>query len=406
MAATPKEIGARLQDARKRRALTQKVAAGLAGISLPYYSSLERGERHFNRRGLLEDLAQALTCSVVELAGLPYEPEDRRIVAAKAAIPEIKMALVDCTLDDVPDLAPRPVADLAAVARLASEHNRAARYDLSTHGLGQLLTDLHVVAVTGDGADREAALAALVEAAVVASQTVGVLRNTALARDAAERGLEAASWLGDPALFGIASWQLVQAVTWTGARRRATSAAIELIDSLAGADPTGTDTLAAEAYGYAHCTRALLAARSGDAGLAHDHLDEAWRIACHTGERNSLQQQFGPANIAVWRVSVGAELQEGGKVYERAQAANVDTTALGMVRIGRWHLDLARALAQEGGRRDAEALRHLDLADHKALQRTRHDPLARELLAELKRRARGKNQLLDSLCHRFGVIPS
>jgi hypothetical protein len=38
--------------------------AGFTGISTPYLSMLERGQRGFNRRGLVEDLATALGCSV------------------------------------------------------------------------------------------------------------------------------------------------------------------------------------------------------------------------------------------------------------------------------------------------------------------------------------------------------
>ncbi|MGH3925391.1 MAG: helix-turn-helix domain-containing protein [Pseudonocardiaceae bacterium] len=45
---------------RRRRGLGLTVTAGLAGISKPYLSMLERGERGFNRRGLLEDLADAV----------------------------------------------------------------------------------------------------------------------------------------------------------------------------------------------------------------------------------------------------------------------------------------------------------------------------------------------------------
>ncbi|MGH8603468.1 MAG: helix-turn-helix domain-containing protein, partial [Gammaproteobacteria bacterium] len=52
-----RSIGARLRMIRRRRGLGQTVTAGLAGISKPYLSMLERGERGFNRRGLLEDLA-------------------------------------------------------------------------------------------------------------------------------------------------------------------------------------------------------------------------------------------------------------------------------------------------------------------------------------------------------------
>jgi hypothetical protein len=50
-------IGARARMIRRRRGLSLDVVAGLAGISKPYLSQLEHGQRGFNRRGLLEDLA-------------------------------------------------------------------------------------------------------------------------------------------------------------------------------------------------------------------------------------------------------------------------------------------------------------------------------------------------------------
>src|SRR5262249_48289305 len=138
------------------------------GISRSYLAMLERGERHFNTRGLIEDLADALRCSVADLTGQPYEPADKSSAKAMGAVPQIGLALIECNLDDVPDVQPRPVAELAAVARLASGHRQEVRLDLASRGLDQLLTELHVVAVTGSDADREVALPALVEACVVA----------------------------------------------------------------------------------------------------------------------------------------------------------------------------------------------------------------------------------------------
>lgn len=70
-------IGQRVRMVRRRRGLSLEVAAGLAGISPPCLSMLERGQRGFNRRGLLEDLAEALGCSVADLTGQPYLPPDR-----------------------------------------------------------------------------------------------------------------------------------------------------------------------------------------------------------------------------------------------------------------------------------------------------------------------------------------
>jgi len=56
---------------RRRRGLSLDVVAGLAGISKSYLGMLEHGKRGFNRRGLLDDLAAALGCSVVDLTGQP-----------------------------------------------------------------------------------------------------------------------------------------------------------------------------------------------------------------------------------------------------------------------------------------------------------------------------------------------
>ncbi|MGH4017432.1 MAG: hypothetical protein ACRDSL_26620 [Pseudonocardiaceae bacterium] len=77
------------------------------------------------------------------------------------------------------------------------------------------------------------------------------------------------------------------------------------------------------------------------------------------------------------------------------------------VRFGRaWgalHFDLARAYAQAEGARDAEAIRHLDAADRLAPQYVRPDPMARELVLTLDRRAPRRVWELDSLRNRFGI---
>jgi transcriptional regulator with XRE-family HTH domain len=86
-------IGARARKIRRRRGLSLDVVAGLAGIGKQYLSMLELGERGFNRRGLLEDLAAALGCSVADLTGQPYLSTDRSTADALAALPSIRLAL-------------------------------------------------------------------------------------------------------------------------------------------------------------------------------------------------------------------------------------------------------------------------------------------------------------------------
>jgi hypothetical protein len=67
------------------------------------------------------------------------------------------------------------------------------------------------------------------------------------------------------------------------------------------------------------------------------------------------------------------------------------------------HFDLARGYAQAEGDRDGEAIRHLDTADRIAPTRIRNDPIARDLVLTLDRRARHRVWELDSLRNRFGV---
>jgi transcriptional regulator with XRE-family HTH domain len=95
-------IGARARRIRRRRGLSLEVVAGLAGISKQYLSALERGRRGFNRRGLIEDLASALGCSVADLTGQPYLRVDRQSADAVAAVAESALRCTTLPLTTYP----------------------------------------------------------------------------------------------------------------------------------------------------------------------------------------------------------------------------------------------------------------------------------------------------------------
>ncbi|HEV2778526.1 MAG TPA: helix-turn-helix domain-containing protein [Actinophytocola sp.] len=399
------EIGRRIRTIRRRRGLSLDTAAGLAGISKPYLSQIETGARRVSRRGLLEDIASALGCSVVDLTGEPYVPVDGPSATALATIPPIQLALLDCDLDDVPDQRPRPLADLELAVRDANRHRDHTRYELAGRELGQLLVELQITAATGDESERRRALTALVEAGIVAYEMTKNLGHPQLAVEAARRGLDAARRLGDPTLLGFARWYYALALMRLGSRRRAAGTLSSAVDDLASvADPTANQTLSAEVYGLLHITSALEAARSGRADDAWAHVAEARSIADRTGERNSLLMHFGPTNVTAWSLAVGVELGEGAAAIERAHRTPVDLTVFDSAnRVAAWHFDHARAYAQEDGRCDLEAIRYLDTAERTAPQRLHHDPIARELLLELDGRLRTRVWELGSLRHRFGV---
>jgi hypothetical protein len=153
-----------------------------------------------------------------------------------------------------------------------------------------------------------------------------------------------------------------------------------------------------------HLASAQLSARESRGGDADDHLVLAADLASATGEGNELNFHFGSASVAAWSVSIGVELERGPEAAERVAA---DVSRLGAVlasaeRRSGLHLDLARGWAQAGGARDDQALRALDTADRIAPVRIRNDPIARDLVLAIDRRARRRVWELDSLKRRLG----
>lgn len=398
-------IGERARKIRRRRGLSLEVVAGLAGITKTYLSMLELGQRGFNRRGLIEDLADALGCSVADLTGQPYPAQDRAAKGAAATLPSIRWALNDCGPTDVPDVTLRPLEALARLAEEANEHCGQAHYSLACHDVGGLLAESQASALTVSAARRDQAFTAAVTTCFVAGVVSSRAGNVDLAATAARRGYDLAQQHDNPALVGFARWYWALELTSMAARTRAGAVLVEGIDDLTQAVQfSASNTLAAEIVGMIHLQQARLAARQKHADDAHAHLDEAAHIADRVGERNGMRQHFGPTNVAAWRVSIGVELAEGAKIHEDVMAAPIDIAALGSrERSSSLHFDCARVLAQEDGPRDADVIRYLDTADHIAPQRMRSDPIARDLVAILDRRATRRVWELDSLCNRFGV---
>jgi transcriptional regulator with XRE-family HTH domain len=401
-----RSIGARVRMIRRRRGLSQEVVAGLAGITKGYLSMLELGQRGFNRRGLIEDLAAALGCSVVDLTGQPYLAVDRATIEGRAALPGISLALNDFGPDDVPDLTPRPLDELVAWADSANEHRDQGRWALAARDLGMLLTELQAHALMAGSADRDRAFTALVQSCILAGDVAKALSgNIDLAISAARRGYDMACRHGAPGLIGFAQWWWSLPLIWLSARGRASRLLTAGINELGlSVHLQSEDTLPAEMLGMMHLASAQCAARSKQSDDALMHLAEAERIATRIGECNGIRMHFGPTNVAVWRLGIGVEMSEGGRAYEMATRTPPDIAVLNSNdRASALHFDLARALVQDGPNRDTEAIRHLDTADRLAPTRIRNDPIARDLVLTLDRRAPRRVWELDSLRNRFGI---
>lgn len=210
---------------------------------------------------------------------------------------------------------------------------------------------------------------------------------------------------GNPGLIGFARWFWSGDLTSLGARNGARAVASTGIDELAPVVRLDAeDTLLAEMLGMLHGRLAWIAAQQRRDDDARAHLNEAETIADRVGECTGMGRHFGPTTVRLWRLAIGVELGEGGRAYTEITQAPLDLEALGsQARSSSMQLDLARALVQDGLDRDAEAIRHLDTADRLAPQRIRMNPIARDLVIDLNRRARRRVWELDSLCNRFGL---
>lgn len=192
-----------------------------------------------------------------------------------------------------------------------------------------------------------------------------------------------------------------------GARWRAARVCTEALGEVSAlTGPTSGDTRTAEALGMLLLTAGLVAARDGRAGDTAAFLSEARELAAHTGERNHMRFHFGPTNVAAWELGLAVESGTGPDAAERFVAAPIDFSVFASKeREADVTFDLARAWAQADGARDLEALRALDTADRLAPLRVRNDPIARDLVLTLDRRARRRVWELDSLRNRFDIAP-
>jgi hypothetical protein len=339
---------------------------------------------------------------VADLTGLPYSPPGKETVATVAAISEITAALHGATLDDVPDLPARPIRDLVRSAAQANRHRDNARYAVAAQGLGTLLTELHIWAVTGSSVDRRIALAALAETCQVAFHLARLTGRAELSLTAAGRGHDAATRAQRPDLAGLMAMNRSGGLMKLGARRRADAVCATALDEVSALPgPTPDDTRTAEARGMLLLTAGLWAARDGRADDTAACLGEARDLAAHTGERN-LRFHFGPTNVAAWELGLAVESRIGREAAERFVATPIDFSVFASAeREADVAFDLARAWAQADGSRDSEAVRALNTADQLAPLRVRHDPIAREMLLILDRRATRRTWELDSLANRF-----
>ncbi|GIE29949.1 transcriptional regulator [Actinoplanes italicus] len=368
----PQNIGAQVAYWRKRRGLNQRAAAGLAGMSQPYLSLIERGIKPVNNRSTLVALAQALNVSIADLTRQPGDPTDATKAAAAAHVPAIREALIR-----------REVGELVEPHHDVRELMIAGgAYDFATVApqLPNMLGGLR-------GGD-------LVQVAHVGVYTLKHLGYADLARDAARLAVQEAREVGDPAWIGIAEFIRILAMPpeMPGAPTRLAQRIADEIQPHIG------DPEVRQAYGMLHLHAALRAAVDRRGDVAHDHLREAEEAAQSLGEPVDLglaRFAFGPTNAGFWRVAVELELGEPRRAIEASELIAPGRIPLAN-RQAPYFADLGNAYVQTG--RDHEAIAMMLRSEAAGPQWFRLRPTIKDSVGSIVRRTK-RNALTKQMRH-------
>ncbi|MGH3584966.1 MAG: helix-turn-helix domain-containing protein, partial [Pseudonocardia sp.] len=142
-----KAIGYEVHRIRKRRGLSLKVTAELAGLDKGNLSKMERGKRRITQRRTLEDLATALGCAVSDLTGEPYDPPDRATAEALSVLPNLTIALYETP--GAHDGPARPINRLVEGVARANVLCEESQYAQACRELPELLPELHMLELAG-----------------------------------------------------------------------------------------------------------------------------------------------------------------------------------------------------------------------------------------------------------------
>lgn len=385
-------IGTRIAYWRHRRGgMSQSALAGLAGVSQAYISQVESGHKPVERRRTLVALASALQVTVADLLGAPGDPTDPARDTITAVIPDIRAAIIECEEDDV--RTPKPArAEVEALSRTIDGMRTRSEHAAMAPLVGGFLRDAH-----HHGGEL------LVRAGYEASVCLRNLGYRDLALPAARIAVRAAEDLGDLAWIGAARFvhthaMPIEAAPTTG---RIADSALELLQ------PQVANRDVRQMVGQLHLSASLVYAVAGRADIAADHLAAAQAEAETLGDPvdggGFNMCCFGPTNVALWRMSVEAELGEYGKVVELARTTSPAPLAAVNRQQSYW-MTLGRALAHSG-KTDREALSALINAERVAPTTFALNPMARDSVVAMVYRARRRSVSADLrvMARRLGV---
>jgi transcriptional regulator with XRE-family HTH domain len=386
-------IGLRIRRIRIKKKKTLATVAGLAGISTPHLSRIERGKSALNSRSLAHRIAGALEVPLTTLFEEPAVDSDAEVAAGS-----LRLAFAGVNLASGPTSQPPPWGDLSATRDVMVEtlYPRAEFLEIALL-LPELLTGFHA---HSEGPHRQAALIGMADcfrsahtvARQVGAYDLGLFAGCQLGVVAA--GIDGPEWVG------LGDWANAQSVG-TISRRQARDAAVAALDRIDGEldNPSAVDVA-----GMLHLLAAQAKAVLGQTGDVGGHLVEATRLANRPGTGRFANLQFTPWNVRAWETTIAVELGEAGRAMQLAQTMDElqSQSPPTPSRHAAWLIDIGRAAAASPRTRPVAKRAFLE-AEQLAPQRLRMNPWAKATVMELRNRARSRDRGLEDLAERMGV---
>jgi transcriptional regulator with XRE-family HTH domain len=388
--------------------LSQVEFAGLIGRSDSWVSQVERGVRAVDRLSVLQKVADTPSVPVEELRG--EELDDAAAAERPEAFEELRPALTGHPAISVVLGSPAQAMTAERLGQLRSQQEQvwemvhASRYRELAPLIASLIPELEQ-AVRASAAPEltEAARELLTDTYQAVAAMMAKLGETDAAWIAADRAAFAAEMLHDRLAVAASLFRMAHVfltLRQTGQAQAVASAAIQGLEQQAPVTPT-TETLSL--CGAFHLVLAIAAARDNDRAQAHQHLDQARKLAERIGaDRDDFGTEFGPTNVALHAVAVAVELGDAGQALDLAHGINAE--GLSAERQARYDIDLAQAHAMR--RQIGEALRCLEEAERLTPEQTRTHRIARAVARDLIQLSGSRPRPeLRELAERFGVLP-
>lgn len=375
MHALPEDhTGVRIARLRRERHLTQRALSELSGVP---YSTLTKTEQGVipPTPHVIGACARAMRVDVTTIVGQPYATE-LRADELDVLIRPIREALdvYDLGADD--DIQARHPEVLRDEAEKLCAAVRAGEIKKAATNVAGLIEEATTAAHNANNREGWLTLASFYRTSYDVAAKLGYpdLAQLSLAR------LDWAAQRGSDAVLG-GMFQYLRALTYLreGKYRNGRRLITIGLSTLGQAEATYERKVVT---GQLHLGAAVMAGRAHNGGQAHDHLNEAERIAGETGEAVKVHWlAFGPTNVKVHRVSVLAELDHYGEAVEATANLRIPKD-WPKSRTSHHYAEVARAQLWTG--KLEAAFENLLQARKTAPQQAKYHPTVRETYAGLE----------------------